>query len=203
MTTSWRALRRLGRIEPGADPLVLLRSRSYLQLLVLCAIIGVPISAAAYWFLKLVDVLQNAFFTTIPKDLGFDAPPTWWPLPLLAVSGVVVALAIRHLPGIGGHSPADGFKAGGVTPPIELPGILLAALGTLSFGVVLGPEAPLILMGSGLGALAVRLAARNAPPTAATMAAAAGSFAAISWALRSWAPSCCSRPPGSAGRCSG
>jgi hypothetical protein len=34
-------------------------------------------------------------------------------------------------------------------------------------------------MGSGLGALAVRLAARDAPPTATTVIAAAGSFAAI------------------------
>jgi H+/Cl- antiporter ClcA len=163
----------------------LLRSRSYLQLLVLAAIIGVPISALAYGFLKLVDELQTAFFTSLPKDLGFDAAPAWWPLPLLAVAGLVVALAIRRLPGTGGHSPADGFKAGGVTPPIELPGILLASIGTLSFGVVLGPEAPLILMGSGLGALAVRLAARDAPPTAATVIAAAGSFAAISSLLGS------------------
>jgi chloride channel protein, CIC family len=149
------------------------------QLLVLAAIIGVPVSALAYGFLKLVDELQSAFFTSLPKDLGFDSAPAWWPLPLLAVGGLVVALAISRLPGTGGHSPADGFHAGGVTRPIDLPGILLAALGTLSFGVVLGPEAPLILMGSGLGALAVRLAARDAPPTATTVIAAAGSFAAI------------------------
>ena len=150
-----------------------------MQLLVLAAIIGVPVSALAYGFLKLVDELQSAFFTSLPKDLGFDTAPAWWPLPLLVVAGVLVALAIQRLPGIGGHSPADGFHAGGVTAPIELPGILFAALGTLSFGVVLGPEAPLILMGSGLGALAVRLAARDAPPTATTVIAAAGSFAAI------------------------
>ena len=151
----------------------------------LAAIIGVPVSALAYGFLKLVDELQTAFFTSIPKDLGFDATPAWWPLPLLAVAGLVVAFAITRLPGTGGHSPADGFHAGGVTRPIDLPGILLAALGTLSFGVVLGPEAPLILMGSGLGALAVRLAARDAPPTATTVIAAAGSFAAISSLLGS------------------
>jgi chloride channel protein, CIC family len=155
------------------------------QLLVLAAIIGVPVSALAYGFLKLVDELQSAFFTSLPKDLGFATAPAWWPLPLLAVAGVVVALAISRLPGTGGHSPADGFHAGGVTRPIDLPGILLAALGTLSFGVVLGPEAPLILMGSGLGALAVRLAARDAPPTATTVIAAAGSFAAISSLLGS------------------
>jgi H+/Cl- antiporter ClcA len=169
-----------------ADPQALLRSRSYLQLLVLAAILGVPVSAAAYGFLKLVSWLQTSFFKSIPKDLGFDSTPVWWPLPLLAVGGVLVALAIRHLPGTGGHSPADGFHAGGgPTPPIELPGILLAAIATLAFGVVLGPEAPLILMGSGLGALAVRLAARDAPPMAAAVIAAAGSFAAISSLLGS------------------
>jgi H+/Cl- antiporter ClcA len=167
------------------DPLALLRSRSYVKLLVLAALLGVPVSAAAYGFLKLVAWLQEALFTDLPKDLGFDTVPTWWPLPLLALSGLLVALAIRYLPGTGGHSPADGFKAAGALPPVELPGVVLAALATLSFGVVLGPEAPLILMGSGLGVLAVRLAARDAPDQASTVIAAAGSFAAISSLLGS------------------
>ena len=167
------------------DPLALLRSRAYVRLLVLAALIGVPISAAAYGFLKLVAALQEALFTDLPDALGFDAPPTWWPLPLLALSGLLVALAILHLPGTGGHSPADGFKTTGPLPPSELPGVLLAALATLSFGVVLGPEAPLILMGSGLGVLAVHLAARDAPSQASTVIAAAGSVAAISSLLGS------------------
>ena len=167
------------------DALAQLRSRSYLRLLVLAALIGVPVSAAAYSFLKLVDWLQEQLFTELPAALGYDSPPTWWPVPLLAVSGVLVALAILHLPGTGGHSPADGFKPSGPLPPAELPGVLLAALATLSFGVVLGPEAPLILMGSGLGVLAMRLAARDAPAQASTVIAAAGSFAAISSLLGS------------------
>ena len=98
------------------DPLALLRSPAYVRLLVLAALIGVPVSGAAYGFLKLVALLQDALFTDVPKELGFDTPPTWWPLPLLAVSGLLVALAIRHLPGTGGHSPADGFKAAGCSP---------------------------------------------------------------------------------------
>jgi H+/Cl- antiporter ClcA len=173
-------------VKPGADPQEMLRSSAYLRLLVLAAALGVPISLVAYGFLKLVAVLQKAVFTDIPTDvLGFGSPPAWWPLPVLAVGGIFTALAIVRLPGIGGHSPADGFKAGGVIPPVELPGIVCASLATLSFGVVLGPEAPLILIGSGLGALAVRLAARDAPPTAAAVIAAAGSFAAISSLLGS------------------
>ncbi len=163
----------------------MLRSESYVKLLVLAAIVGAPISAAAYGFLKLVAALQKTVFQTVPDGLGLDPVPSWWPLPMLVLAGVLVAPAIVRLPGAGGHSPADGFKAAGPVAPTELPSIVLAALGTLSFGVVLGPEAPLILMGSGLGVLAVRLTARDAPPTAASVLAAAGSFAAISALLGS------------------
>jgi H+/Cl- antiporter ClcA len=152
---------------------------------VLAALVGVPISAAAYGFLKLVAVVQKGVFESLPESLGFDAAPAWWPMPVVALSGLLTACAIRYLPGRGGHSPADGFHTSGPWPAEAVPGVLLAALATLSFGAVLGPEAPLILIGSGLGVLAVRLAARDAPPTAAAVIASAGSFAAISSLLGS------------------
>ena len=169
-----------------SDPLALLRSRSYVALLVLAAIIGIPISAASYFFLALVSKLQVWIFTDLPKDVGFHSEPLWWPIPPLVLAGVLVALTIRYLPGKGGHSPADGFKVGGGPPaPIELPGVVLAAFATLSLGVVLGPEAPLIALGSGLGVLAVRLVKRDAPARTSTVVAAAGSFAAVSTLLGS------------------
>ena len=162
------------------DPQALLRSRAYVSLLVLAAVIGVPISAAAWGFLALVNKLQGWLFTSLPKALGFHGEPLWWPVPLLLVSGLLVGLTIRYLPGKGGHSPADGFKARGAPTPIELPGIIFAALATLSLGAVLGPEAPLIAIGGGLGVLAIRLARRDAPPRTIAVVAAAGSFASIS-----------------------
>jgi H+/Cl- antiporter ClcA len=150
-------------------------------LLVLAAIIGVPVSAAAYFFLALVGKLQGWIFTDLPKDVGFHSEPLWWPIPLLLLAGVLVSLTIRYLPGKGGHSPADGFQVGGGPPaPIELPGIVLAAFATLSLGVVLGPEAPLIALGGGLGVLAIRLVKRDSPARTQAVVAAAGSFAAIS-----------------------
>jgi H+/Cl- antiporter ClcA len=137
-------------------------------------------------FLALVSKLQGWIFTDLPKDLGFHAEPLWWPIPPLLLAGVLVALTIRYLPGKGGHSPADGFKAGeGPPSPIELPGIVLAAFATLCLGVVLGPEAPLIALGAGLGVVAVRLVKRDAPARTQTVVAAAGSFAAISTLLGS------------------
>jgi H+/Cl- antiporter ClcA len=98
---------------------------------------------------------------------------------------VGVAPAIRYLPGKGGHSPADGFKAGGAPSAGLLPGIVLAALATLCGGVVLGPEAPLIALGGGLALLAARLARRDLPAQGAAVAGAAGSFAAVSTLLGS------------------
>jgi H+/Cl- antiporter ClcA len=171
--------------SPSPDPAALLRSRRYVGLLILAAILGVPISAAAYGFLALVSGLQGWLFTDLPGALGFDGTPLWWPLPLLALAGVLVGLTIRYLPGRGGHSPADGFKAGGVPSPIELPGIAIAALATLSLGAVLGPEAPLIALGAGLAGSAVRLARRDVPAQATAVVAASGSFAAISTLLGS------------------
>ena len=167
------------------DPVAMLRSRNYLRLLVLAAIIGVPVSAAAYWYLYLVGYLQKEIFTDLPHGLGFSSEPVWWPLPVLAVGAVLVALASTYLPGRGGPSPASGFKMHGPPTAAQLPGVILATLATLIFGMVLGPEMPLILLGGGLAALSVRLARRDVPDQAKAVVASAGSFAAISTLLGS------------------
>ena len=149
------------------------------------AVLGVPVATVAYFFLEGVARVQTEVFTDLPNSVGFHGEPLWWPLPWLALSGVLVALAIRYLPGTGGHEPSEGFKSGGPVQPVELFGIIAAAFATLSLGVVLGPEAPLIAIGSGLGVLAVHLVKRDAPPMAAVVIGAAGSFAAIATLLGS------------------
>ena len=167
------------------DPAGLLRSRRYLVLVVFGAVVGVPVAVVAYFFLKAVGETQHYVFATLPGEVGYGTEPVWWPLPWLALSGLLVALTIRYLPGTAGHKPAEGFQAGGAVAPVDLPGIIIAAFATLSLGVVLGPEAPLIAIGSGLGVLALHLARRGAPAQASAMLGAAGSFAAISTLLGS------------------
>jgi H+/Cl- antiporter ClcA len=152
-------------------------------LLVFGALVGIVVALVAYFFLKGVSEAQQYIFATLPKELGFDNEPVWWPLPWPPLAGLLVALTIRYLPGTAGHKPAEGFKTGGPVMPIELPGIVLASLATLCLGVVLGPEAPLIAIGSGIGVLAVHLVKKDAPAQAVAVIGAAGSFAAISTLL--------------------
>ena len=167
------------------NPAELLRSRSYIVLLVFGAVIGIPVAVVAYYFLKLVSECQQWVFVTLPIDLGFDSTPTWWPLPVLVIAGVIVAAVIQYLPGTGGHSPADGFKSDGAPAANELAGIIIAAFATLGLGAVLGPEAPLIAIGGGMAVLILHLVKKDAPAQAVVVIGAAGSFAAISTLLGS------------------
>ena len=158
-----------------------IQSRGFLVLLFVAAIVGVVVSLAAWCFLELVNQIQRGVYVHLPSDVGYHGgPPIWWSLPVLALAGLIVAFAIERLPGEGGHVPAHGLStAGGPTLPVDLPGVILAALATIGLGVVLGPEAPLIALGGGLGALTIGLARRDAPPQVVTVLAAAGTFAAV------------------------
>ena len=168
------------------DPKAIIRGRGYAALLVLAALIGAPVAAIAYLFLAAASWLQRWIFGSLPAELGLHPQPRWWPIPPLIIAGLLVAVAIRYLPGKGGRSLADGFSASeGAPGAAELPGIALAALATLALGAVLGPEAPLIAIGGGLGALAVRLVRPGAPAGTRALLAAAGGFAAISTLLGS------------------
>lgn len=168
------------------DTAAVVRSRAYLSLVLLAALLGAPISVLAYGFLALVSATQEALFRDLPQQVFAGGVPAWWPVPWLVLCGLLTGLSVRHLAGNGGHSPAFGFQAGGgPAAGRELPGVALAALATLSLGAVLGPEAPLIALGGGLAALTVHLARKDAPPMALTIMASAGSFAAVSTLLGS------------------
>jgi len=163
---------------PGIDAGATIRSKSYRVLLVVAALLGVLVSFASWCFLELVHWIQQEVYQSLPDGLGLHPVPWWWPLPVLAVAGVLAAVAIVRLPGGGGHIPYEGIKAQ-PAQPVELPGILLAAVATLGLGLVLGPEAPLIALGSGLAILAVRLAKKDAPHQMKAVLAASAAFAAL------------------------
>jgi H+/Cl- antiporter ClcA len=146
-----------------------LSGTAYLRLVGIGALIGIPAALVAALFLALVHELE---------DWLWPSSPAWYVVIGLPVAGAcIVILARRLLPGDGGHAPLEGL-GGGPTPVAWVPGIALAALGTLAFGAVLGPEAPLIALGSAVGMAATRFV--RVDDRAQIVVGTAGSFSAIS-----------------------
>jgi H+/Cl- antiporter ClcA len=132
-------------------------------------VVGIPAGFVAALFLALVHELEDWLW---PDD------PDWYLILGLPIAGAVIVIAARTLlPGDGGHPPLEGH-APPLTPISHAPGIALAALGTLAFGAVLGPEAPVIALGAIVG-LAVTRFARLGPQESMVIGT-AGSFSAIS-----------------------
>jgi H+/Cl- antiporter ClcA len=148
---------------------------AYVRTLVLAALLGVPVAFAAVLFQTAIHDVIHFVWEVIPDELGWSEPSWWYVLLVPGLAGLLVAAAVR-LPGHGGHSPLEGLGADPIAP-IALASILPAALATLGLGLVLGPEAPLIALGLGVGALAVRLIRLEG--TGAQLLAFAGAFAAV------------------------
>jgi H+/Cl- antiporter ClcA len=163
-----------------------MRSRQFVVVLVFAAVVGVLVSLAAWCFLEGTVQIQKELYTHLPHAFGYSSgAPVWWSLPVLAIAGVIVAVAILYLPGKGGHIPARGLASGDPPLPIDLPGILLAGLVSIGFGVVIGPEGPLIALGTGFAVLTLKAIRRDTPPPLLLLIGACGSFAAISFIFAS------------------
>ena len=142
---------------------------AYLRLVLLGALIGIPAALLAALFLALVHALEDWLWS--------ESAPWYAVIGLPVVGAALVLVARRSLPGDGGHRPLEGI-GGGTMPLAYAPGVALAAIGSLAFGAVLGPEAPLIALGSFVGVAVCRVA-RLGPRDEAVLGT-AGSFSAIS-----------------------
>jgi H+/Cl- antiporter ClcA len=163
---------------PGATPA---ESRpggaAYLRLVLLGALVGIPAALLAAGFLGFVHYLEGWLWQSLPHALGASSPP-WYLVVGLPVAGAAIVLAARLLlPGDGGGEPLEGLSSR-PTPVSHVPGVVIAAAGTLGFGAVLGPEAPVIALGSAAGMAAAGLA-RLAQRGIAVIAG-AGAMSAIS-----------------------
>ena len=121
-----------------------------LRLVLLGAAIGIPAALAAIAFFTVVHYLEQLIWHALPTALGEASPPWYLVVFLPVVGAAIVAIARLTLPGDGGRSPLAGMSHG-ATPVRYVPGIVVAALGTLGFGLVLGPEAPVMAVGSAVG----------------------------------------------------
>ena len=132
-----------------------------LRLVLLGAAIGIPAALAAIAFFTAVHYLEQLIWHILPTSLG-EATPPWYLVVFLPIVGAAIVAAARlALPGDGGRPPLGGM-AHGPTPVAFVPGIVVAALGTLGFGLVLGPEAPVMAVGSAVGLAITSVVRSNA-----------------------------------------
>jgi H+/Cl- antiporter ClcA len=139
--------------EAQAQPL---GGRAYLRLILIGGLIGIPAALVAAGLLLVVHQLEEVLWHDLPDGLGYSSPPWFLVIALPVVGAAFVAAARALLPGDGGHEPLAGISMKPVPVAAGL-GVALAAIGTLSFGAVLGPEGPLIALGSVVGVGASRL----------------------------------------------
>jgi H+/Cl- antiporter ClcA len=151
------------------------RAWTYLRTLVYAGLLGIPAAFAAALFQTALHDVIHFVWEVVPAWLGWSEPAAWYVVLVPGLAGVLVALAVR-LPGHGGHSPLEGLGMSALEPR-DLSSILLAAVASLGLGLVLGPEAPLIALGLGLGVVAARLV--RSGETGSRLLVLAGAFAAI------------------------
>ena len=126
----------------------------YLRLVGLGALIGIPAALVAALFLAVVHELEDWLWTDLPDASGIVAAVVPRDRPARRrrgdrARGAALAPRRRRPPAARGDRRRRRRRSR------HAPGIALAAIGTLAFGAVLGPEAPLIALGSVVG-VAVR-----------------------------------------------
>jgi len=164
-------LRKCGKFsDPEAGVAEPPSGRAYLRLVLLGAAIGIPAALVAALLLAFVHELEHWLW-------GTGEPPWYAVIGLPLVGALIVVLARRFLPGDGGHSPLEGLSTA-PTPVAYAPGVILAALGSLAYGAVLGPEAPVIALGSVVGMVVTHFVKLDKQGTA--VLSNAGEFSAIS-----------------------
>lgn len=139
--------------SPQDQPLPVVAPKHMAVLIVVAVVVGLIAGLGASLFLKVEHELTSLLWRELPEALGMAQPAPWLVIALLLTGALLVSVAIR-LPGHGGHHPLQGLGLDAAAN--ALPSVVLAAMGSLCFGAVLGPEAPLIATGTGLAALAVR-----------------------------------------------
>lgn len=150
---------------------------AFLGLILIAGLLGIPAALVAALFLAAVHGIETFLWHHLPQLLGASSPPWYLVLGLPVLGALIVLFARKVLPGDGGHRPLEGLNTT-PTPISHGPGVALAALGTLPFGPILGPEAPVLALGSVVGMAASRIARAN--PRRTAVLSAAGSFSALS-----------------------
>jgi len=153
--------------------------RTLLELSLPAVVVGIVSALVLYAVEEVVHLLEHAVWVDLADSLGVDPASPWWILGVLSVTGLVVGLVIRLVPGHGGQ---DSATVELIAPPVGLrvvPSLALVAVVGFAGGVSLGPEAPIIAINTALLVALVRRLWPAVPTRLVVMVTAAGTIGAL------------------------
>ncbi|GIG23286.1 putative ion-transport protein YfeO [Cellulomonas chitinilytica] len=118
--------------------------RRLLALTVPAAVVGVVCSVTLVGLSGLAGLLEDWLWDDLSGVFGLDRESPAWIVVILTLTGLLVGLVVRYVPGHAGPDPAT---AGLVEAPLRIgvvPGLALAMVLMLAGGVSLGPENPIM-----------------------------------------------------------
>jgi H+/Cl- antiporter ClcA len=144
---------------------------------VIALVIGVASGLALLLFEGTAHRIEHLLWHRLPDAFDIGHGAGWWTFLVMTVGGLVVGVVLHVAPGHGGHDPATESLFGEPIAVSAVLGLLIAALVTLSIGVSMGPEAP--LLGASGAALAFVAMRRNMPAQGVIAVGVAGMLGAM------------------------
>jgi H+/Cl- antiporter ClcA len=154
-------------------------ARTLLPLILPSLVVGVAASLVFVLVSTGAEELQHVLWRNVPDALGVGRYSVLWMMVMLTATGILTGLVVWKVPGHAGPDPATTGLNAAPQPPGVLPGVLLTAVLTLSGGVSLGPENPVIAVNVGLAFWLGRRVAPRAPGALWVMLAEAATIGAL------------------------
>jgi H+/Cl- antiporter ClcA len=111
--------------------------------------VGIFSAVLLYVVISVAGWVEDLLWDTVPGAVGLSGTPVWTLL-VLTLSGVATGLIVWKVPGHAGPDPATMGLVEAPLPLAVVPSLLLALMLTLSTGVSLGPENPIMAIDIGL-----------------------------------------------------
>ena len=159
------------------QPTERLNYRALLTQSLIALVIGIASGLALLLFEGAVHRIEHLLWHRLPDSLDIGHGAGWWTFLVMTLGGLAVGIVLHVAPGHGGHDPATESLFGEPIRMLAVPGLLIAALITLSIGVSMGPEAP--LLGASGAVLAFVASRRNIPAQGVIAVGVAGMLGAM------------------------
>jgi len=126
------------------------RAQSMLSVALPAILVGIAAALMLFVVMLVAGLLQHFLWSVLPPLFGATNTTWWWIVGMLTLTGIVVGLVVKYVPGHAGDDPATLELFGPPTPLPVLPGLALALVIALAGGVSLGPENPILAIAIGV-----------------------------------------------------